>query len=140
MVLIKFLSTHKMGSRYYSEIETYLHGPSELLFIYKNLPNSEKNAKAQILRALCNKFYKKNKQTIYFGPPLIIENEMITHTLIRKTSERLLSIYLLEMYNQNPTDVETINKLNTVIIAKRVKTEVVQISEQMLPIKKRKCN
>ena len=135
--IIHLTESHKIDNKVYTEINLSQLGPKTLRRIYDKLPQSEKCARICIITALMNKHYKGRKDNIYFGPPLKIGNEMITHINPKKESVESLKLYLIDAIIQNPYDEKAIQELKDAIRLKEPKKRMYDISQDNLPIKKR---
>jgi len=137
--IIHLTESLTIDNKVYTEINLIQLGPKTLVKIYNKLPQSEKCAKICIIVALMNKHYKMNKNNIYFGPPLKIKNEEITHINPEKESMASLKMYLIEAIIQNPYDEKAMQELKDAIRLKEPKKRMYDMSQNSLPIRKRFC-
>lgn len=122
MTEISLTKSHRIGASYYTEFNTVNLPIRTLLAMIKNLPATEEDSKTKIHYAINNGQYKRDKQTIYFVPPVSYQDEIVTHIIPSKiTTENLCE--LLKITEQHNKCNTTINKLKKEITKRNQKNE-----------------
>lgn len=131
MVKVIFTEAIKIGKNNYLEIDTKKFPPKILKRIITKL--KDKDTQYIIIKAILDGDYKKNKNTIYLIPPILVTEpyNLITHVLFNESYENLKMIRKL-VKTHTPNNKIAIQKLNRIIEKKQM------IVPESLPIKKRK--
>jgi len=152
MVHITLLQTQKIGASWYSSFDTINLPPKTLQFLIHKLPETETAAKNALTLAIDSGDYKRNKGTLYFVPPLLIDGAKVTHIIPSTMGKNAFIEFLRIAQVQTPQNTYLIGKLEAAIASKiALEQEQVQKLELVytqfnaseegqhrLPIKKRK--